>query len=183
RRYVIKVFGRIIMITPFHIHVSHTVKLFYNKNRISIYKKSRIGRVSNAFAVSPVITSFLVQVIDIAIHITAISEPPALINVMHGRSIDRAEGLPVPRNMINKFCNDITVITNMTNMCLVKLPPVIINLLDLLVGAFKKWNIIQIPLSIFLVILPGKFFMIRKLKLIFARTTNKENCCENCEQV
>jgi len=40
-------------------------------------------------------------------------------------------------------------------MCLGKFPPVIIYLLDLLVGTFKKWNIIQIPLGIFLIIIPG----------------------------
>jgi hypothetical protein len=75
--------------------------------------------------------------------------------MMHGCRIDRAIRIPVPRNVINKFGNNITVVTNMTDMCLVKFPPVIIYLLDLLVGTFKKWDIIQIPLSIFLVILSG----------------------------
>jgi hypothetical protein len=76
--------------------------------------------------------------------------------MMHGGSIDCTERLSVPGYMVYKFGNYKFILSHISDMGFVHLPPVIKDFLQFFVRTFKERSIIHIPSGIFPVILFGK---------------------------
>src|SRR6187401_756677 len=93
--------------------------------------------------------------------------------MVHGRCIDGTIRIPVPRYMVDKFCYYVFVRSGIPDMSFVQLPPVIIDLLHFFVRAFKKRNIIQVPLIVLTIILLREYVMIETGKVILFRTLSK----------
>jgi hypothetical protein len=60
-------------------------------------------------------------------------QPSAFVDMMHGGSINCAEWLLVPWNVIDKFSYNKFIRTNIAKMRLIKFPPIVIDIFYLFV--------------------------------------------------
>ena len=89
-----------------------------------------------------------VHEVDIVIHVAWIAEPAAFVDVKGSGVVEALVGVPGPTDVIEKLGDDIAARADVLDVRFVKLPAVIINLVDLGIGRVEERDVLLEPRGI-----------------------------------
>jgi hypothetical protein len=168
------------MILPATINGLHGIQLFTNKCGVPVYQVTCISGIGYTLAIPAIITAMLEKIVNVSIHVTVVPEPPPFVNMMHRRCVDGAIGIPVPAYMVDEFGDNVSIVTDASDMRFIHFPAVIIYLLQVPIRTFKKRNIVKIPLGIFMKIVVSQAFLINdRIVMIFLASSRNGNGPKN----